>query len=42
MTLLNRVNKDFLKEVLQGHKLLLTMSEVRHINVPVYDELSVT
>ena len=34
-------NKDFLKEVLSGDKELLELSDVRYINVPLYDELSV-
>ena len=33
-------NKDFLKEVLMGKKLLLKMNEVKPVNVPKYDELS--
>ena len=35
------INKDFLKQVLQGLKKLLELSEVRYVNVPLYDELSV-
>ena len=35
------VTKDFLKDVLQGHKKLLKMSEVRFINAPLFDEISV-
>ena len=35
------VNKDFLKEVLAGDKLLLMKKEVATIEVPRYDELSV-
>ena len=35
------INKDFLKEVLAGHKKLLRKTEVRYIAVPHYDELSV-
>ena len=34
-------NKDFLKEVLAGKKRLLRKAEVRSIQVPHYDELSV-
>jgi len=32
---------DFLKLVLADEKKLLKMSEVKHVNVPMYDELSV-
>ena len=35
------INKDFMKEVLIGKKQLLKKSEVKHIAVPHYDELSV-
>ena len=35
------MNKDFLKEVLTGKKTLLPLGEVRRINMPLYDELSV-
>ena len=35
------MNKDFLKAVLQGQKQLLKKAEVRYIQVPHYDELSV-
>ena len=35
------ITKDFLKLVLQDKKKLLTMQELRVINVPCYDELSV-
>ena len=35
------VNKDFLKEVLVGKKMLLKKAEVAPIEVPQYDELSV-
>ena len=35
------VNKDFIKDVLAGKKNLLKKSEVQHINVKRYDELSV-
>ena len=35
------VNKDFLKAVLKREKALLKLAEVKRINVPLYDELSV-
>ena len=35
------MNKDFLKEVLTGDKALMQLKEVKRINVPLYDELSV-
>ena len=35
------VNKDFIKDVLAGKKNLLKKSEVQHINVKRYDEISV-
>ena len=35
------MNKDFLKEVFEGSKSLLGLSEVKYVNVPLYDELSV-
>ena len=35
------VNKDFLKEVLVGKKMLFKKAEVATIEVPQYDELSV-
>ena len=35
------VTKDFLKDVLQGKKKLLRMSEVRFINPPLFDEIAV-
>ena len=35
------VTKDFLKDVLQGKKKLLKMSEVNFINAPLFDEISV-
>ena len=35
------MNKDFLKEVLRGKKHLIELNEVKRINVPKYDELSV-
>ena len=34
-------NKDFFKEVLSGSKDLMELRNVRYINVPLYDELSV-
>jgi hypothetical protein len=35
-------NKDFLKEVLTNDKELLALSRVNRVNMPHYDELSVT
>ena len=35
------VTKDHLKEVLSGDKKLLKMQEVRFINIPSFDEISV-
>ena len=35
------VNKDFLKQVLSEKKQLLKLNEVKYVNVPHYDELSV-
>ena len=35
------VNKDFLKDVLGGKKSLLSISEIRCVCVPKFDELSV-
>ena len=35
------INKDFLKQVLAGEKSLLKMSELKAVNVPKYDKLSV-
>lgn len=35
------INKDFLKEVLNGKKKLFPLSEVKWINVPMFDELAV-
>jgi hypothetical protein len=35
------INKDFLKQVLQDKKILLSVGEVRAINVSKFDELSV-
>ena len=37
----NVINKDFLKDVLCGKKMLLRQDEVKTISVPFYDELSV-
>ena len=36
------INKDFLKQVMAEQKDLLPMARVRTVNVPLYDELSVT
>ena len=35
------VNKDFLKKVLSEEKKLLSLNDVKYVNVPRYDELSV-
>ena len=35
------VNKDFLKKVLSEEKQLLPLADVKYVNVPRYDELSV-
>ena len=35
------VNKDFLKDLLADRKRLFKMSDVKFVNVPKYDELSV-
>lgn len=35
------LNKDFLKAVLMEKKTLLPLKEVKYVNVPFYDELSV-
>ena len=35
------INKDFLSLVLQDKKKLLKLSDVRNVEVPLYDELSV-
>jgi len=35
------INKDFLKQVLKEEKKLLSLKEVKYVNVPHYDELSV-
>lgn len=37
----DRVNKDFLKDVFAGRKHLIPLSQIRPIKVPDYDELSV-
>ena len=37
----NMLNKDFLKEILTEEKNLLKLDQVKRINVPLYDELSV-
>lgn len=36
------VNKDFLKKVLSGEKILIPMAQVKMIDVPNFDELSVS
>jgi len=35
------INKDFLKKVLNEQKKLLPLTDVKYVNVPRYDELSV-
>ena len=35
------ITKDFIRQVLAAEKELLKMSELRQVNVPKYDELSV-
>ena len=35
------INKDFLKEILAEEKELIPIADVRFINVPMFDELSV-
>ena len=35
------LNKDFLKEIFVEEKFLLELNDVKRINVPLYDELSV-
>ena len=35
------MNKDFLKEVFNGTKALYGINDVKYINVPLYDEISV-
>ena len=37
----NVVNKDFLKDVLCGKKMLMKKADVEKVTVPHYDELSV-
>ena len=37
----HQVTKDFLKDVIQGNKNLLKMSEVNFVNVPAFDEIGV-
>ena len=37
----NMINKDFLKKILKEEKKLLSLKEVKYVNVPRYDELSV-
>ena len=34
-------NKDFLKQVLTEEKLLYEMKDVKFVNIPCFDELSV-
>ena len=38
---MSKINKDFLKEVFLNHKKLLKLSDVKFVQVPMYDELSV-
>ncbi len=38
---IDRMNKDFLREVFCGKKHLIPRDQLRPINVPEYDELSV-
>ena len=35
------INKDFLKEVFTEKKKLLKLNDVKRVNVPLFDELSV-
>ena len=35
------INKDFIKDVLCGKKMLMRQDEIKTISVPFYDELSV-
>jgi hypothetical protein len=35
------VNKDFLKQVFRDEKKLLPLADVKYVNMPHYDELSV-
>ena len=37
----NMINKDFLKKILKDEKKLLPLADVKYVNVPRYDELSV-
>jgi len=37
----NIINKDFLKKILKDEKKLLPLADVKYVNVPRYDELSV-
>ena len=37
----NMINKDFIKMVLIGEKQLVKMEELKPINLPSYDEISV-
>jgi hypothetical protein len=39
---INKLNKDFLKSVFADRKKLMPLNQVRSVNVPRYDELSVT
>ena len=41
LIILNYRNKDFLKEVFAGTKSLMSLSQVRPVNMPNYDETSV-
>ena len=40
-TYMSKINKDFLKEVFLNQKKLLKLSDVKFVQVPLYDELSV-
>ena len=35
------INKDFLKQVFRDEKKLLMLKDVKYVNIPKYDELSV-
>ena len=35
------VNKDYLRQILSEEKVMLPLTEVKFVNVPMYDELSV-
>ena len=37
----NNLNKDMLKGILNGSKSVFNLGEIRHINVPLYEELNV-